>query len=54
MTLAEEELPGGGFAQIMAKVDTPRLFKAGCPSDQIVRTRGRGGYERTAKRTFFC
>ena len=43
-------VPGGGFAQKMVEVDIPRLFKAGCPSDQTVRTRGRGGYPGTAKR----
>jgi hypothetical protein len=33
-------------------MDIPRLSKAGCPSDQTLEPRGRGGYQRTAKRTF--
>src|ERR1700680_4313191 len=41
-----------GFAYKVVLSDIPRLFKAGCPSDQFVRTRGRGGYLGTATRTF--
>ena len=41
-----------GFAYKVVLSDIPRLFKAGCPSDQIVRTRGWGGYLGTAKRAF--
>jgi hypothetical protein len=42
------------IARRIVEMDSPRLFKAGCPRDQNVRTRGRGGYQGTAQRTLFA